>query len=59
MGGAPAGGVPVFKGLGYARPEKKLAKCELAHRISKVIERRLGGDVQIVVKEPGANAECW
>ena len=30
----------VFADLGYPRPEEALAKAELAHKISKVIERR-------------------
>jgi predicted XRE-type DNA-binding protein len=30
----------VFADLGYARPEEALAKAELAHRITKIIERR-------------------
>lgn len=30
----------VFADLGYPRPEEALAKAELAHKISKIIERR-------------------
>jgi len=30
----------VFADLGYARPEEAAAKAELAHRITKIIERR-------------------
>ena len=30
----------VFADLGYARPEEAAAKAELAHKISKIIERR-------------------
>ena len=30
----------VFADLGYARPEAAAAKAELAHRITKIIERR-------------------
>ena len=30
----------VFEDLGYPRPEEALAKAELAHKISMVIERR-------------------
>lgn len=30
----------VFADLGYARPEEALAKAQLAHRITKIIERR-------------------
>lgn len=30
----------VFADLGYPRPEEALAKAELAHRISTIIERR-------------------
>lgn len=34
------GGVNVFADLGYARPEEATAKAELAHKISKIVERR-------------------
>jgi predicted XRE-type DNA-binding protein len=30
----------VFADLGYPRPEEALAKAELAHKITKIIERR-------------------
>ena len=30
----------VFADLGYARPEEAAAKAELAHKITKIIERR-------------------
>ncbi len=30
----------VFADLGFARPEEAAAKAELAHRITKIIERR-------------------
>ena len=30
----------VFADLGYARPEEAVAKAELAHKITRVIERR-------------------
>ncbi len=30
----------VFTDLGYARPEEAAAKAELAHKITKIIERR-------------------
>lgn len=34
------GGGNVFADLGYARPEEAAAKAELAHKITKIIERR-------------------
>src|SRR3954469_6976478 len=50
----------VFADLGYARPEEAAAKAELAHKITKIIERRkltqaAGADV-LAVAQPEVSA---
>ena len=52
----------VFADIGYARPGEALAKAELAHRITKIIERRRLTQAEaaeiLKVDQPKVSALC-